>query len=597
MKFFRTFLASLLGTLAGLFLLFIIMFAVLLSSSGESEPYVRSNTVLTINISGDIPARASVDPFEELFSSSPNPRFSLETLKNNLVKAAADDNISAVWVKTNMVTASWANLESAYNYFEEYRKSGKPLYFSTDDIGMNEKSYFLATLADSIFTPPATNFEFDGFVGQFTFYRPMLEKIGIEPEIFRVGKYKSAIEPFTNVESSPESIEQMTLILTQASDLFINAVARRLDRSPEEVHDMLNTPPVERLQYALEHNLIDAFAYEDEVEMHIKNRIGVDEEDDMRTINFGRYNRVSNSRAGVDLPKSDNKIAVIYSSGMILPEMAQSPFSTSSGITPENVQKQFERALDDDNVKAIVLHIDSPGGSATSSDLIWNTIRKASEEMPVIASMGSVAASGGYYMAAAADTIVASNNTITGSIGIFSVLFNAQELLNDKIGIRNQTIKTHHYADLFDLTRPFTEAEETILQQNIESGYELFLARVAEGRNMRRDEVHEHAQGRVFTGADAYDVGLVDVIGDLDKAIIIAAEMAEVEEYNLEVFPKSTDFFEMIFSSANARIRASVQGWIPQELNQTKSAQNIMELLNQPAGHNWVLLPGYFDVY
>src|SRR5690625_2162588 len=157
MKFFRTFLASLLGTLAGLFLLFIIMFAVLLSSSGESEPYVRSNTVLTMDISGDIPARASIDPFEELFSSSPNPRFSLETLKNNLEKAADDDNISAVWVKTNMVTASWANLESAYNYFEEYRKSGKPLYFSTDDIGMNEKSYFLATLADSIFThPPPT---------------------------------------------------------------------------------------------------------------------------------------------------------------------------------------------------------------------------------------------------------------------------------------------------------------------------------------------------------------------------------------------------------------------------------------------------------
>src|SRR5690625_156901 len=157
-------------------------------------------------------------------------------------------------------------------------------------------------------------------------------------------------------------------------------------------------------------------------------------------------------------------------------------------------------------------------------------------------------------MAATADTIVASNNTITGSIGIFSVLFNAQELLNDKIGIRNQTIKTHHYADLFDLTRPFTEAEETILQQNIESGYELFLARVAEGRNMRRDEVHEHAQGRVFTGADAYDVGLVDVIGDLDKAIIVAAEMAEVAEYDLEVFPKSTEFFEKMYRLFQASI-------------------------------------------
>src|SRR5690625_3774805 len=185
MKFFRTFLASLLGTLAGLFLLFIIMFAVLLSSSGESEPYVRSNTVLTINISGDIPARASVDPFEELFSSSPNPRFSLETLKNNLVKAAADHNISAVWVKTNMVTASWANLESAYNDVEDYRNSRRPPYFSPDDIRIRGKSYFLATLADASFTPPRPNFQFDGSVGQSPFYRPMLEKIGIEPDISR----------------------------------------------------------------------------------------------------------------------------------------------------------------------------------------------------------------------------------------------------------------------------------------------------------------------------------------------------------------------------------------------------------------------------
>src|SRR5690625_3857673 len=200
-------------------------------------------------------------------------------------------------------------------------------------------------------------------------------------------------------------------------------------------------------------------------------------------------------------------------------------------------------------------------------------------------------------MAAAADTIVASDNTITGSIGIFSVLFNAQELLNHKIGIRNQTIKTHHYADLFDLTRPFTEAEETILQQNIESGYELFLARVAEGRNMRRDEVHEHAQGGVFTGTDAYDVGLVDVIGGLDKAVAVAADMAAAAEYSLEVFPYSTDFLDMRCSSANARIRAAGEGSCPQEVNQTETAQNILALLNQPAGHNWVLLPGYFDVY
>lgn len=198
-------------------------------------------------------------------------------------------------------------------------------------------------------------------------------------------------------------------------------------------------------------------------------------------------------------------------------------------------------------------------------------------------------------MAAAADTILASENTITGSIGIFSILFNAQELMNDKIGIYNQTIKTHQYADLFDLTRPFTTSEQNVIQHNIESGYELFLARVAEERGMSRDEVHERGQGRVYTGADAYDVGLVDVIGGLDKAIEVAAQMAELEEYNLDTFPKTTDFFEMMFSSANSQIRSTIQGWMPKDLTRN-SSQQVIELLNQPAGHNWVLLPGYFDV-
>jgi len=454
MKFLKTFLASLLGTIIGIMLLLLIVFATLVSSSSDPEPYVRSNTVLSFTLSGDIPAHVSPDPFEELFNPSGGAKVSLASLKRNLEKAAAHDEIEGVWIKTNQVSASWANLESAYDYLRDFKESGKFLYFSTDDIGMNEKAYFLASLADSVFTPPETNFEFNGFVAQISFYREMLDKIGIEPAIFRVGKYKSAVEPFMQRESSPESEEQIREILNAASERFVLAMEERTGKSAAEINEMLNSPPVNRLQFALDNGLVDAFAYDDEIEEIIKDRIGLEEDDDLRTISFGRYSRVTGSTAGLDVPSGDNKIAVIYASGAIMPDLGQSPFGNQNVITASAVRSQLTSALDDDNVKAIVLHVNSGGGAATTSDLIWNDVRKAAEKKPVIASMGSVAASGGYYIAAGADTIVAGANTITGSIGIFNLLFNSEELFNENLGIEFDTFKTHEYADLFDLTRP-----------------------------------------------------------------------------------------------------------------------------------------------
>jgi len=573
----------------------LILFATLISGSSEPEPYIRSNTVLTMDISGNIPTRISDDPLEELMNPNFKNRMSLQNLKSNLDKAAADENIGAVWVKTNQVLASWANLETAYRYFEEYKESGKPLYFSTDDIGMNEKAYYLATLADSVFSPPVTNFEFDGFVAQFSFYSKMLDKIGIEPEIFRVGKYKSAVEPYINESASPESVEQTREILNSATDTFIEAVAKRTGKSDDEIDELLNTPPVERLEFAVENDLIDAFAFDDEVEAIIKQRLEIDEEDDLNTVGFSRYARVTAKSAGLDIPDTSDKIAVVYSSGMILPDLSDSPFG-SAGITPKKFKKQIESAAEDDDVKAIVVHIDSPGGSATSSDLLWHYIKQASEKKPVIASMGSVAASGGYYMAMGADRVLAGENTITGSIGIFNLLFSAEELISDKVGIEYETLTTHEYADLLNLTRPFTPAERRIIQQNVESGYETFLGRVADARDMSRDETHEVAQGRVYTGVAAREAGLIDEVGDLDRAIEVAAEMAEIEEYNIDTYPKAQDLFESLFGSANAKMKSMMTSWIPGSENLMEETQNIRQLMEQPKGQNWMLLPVQIDV-
>jgi protease-4 len=595
MKFFKTFLASVLGTFVALGLILFLFMIALFSSSSETEPYVRANTVLKFDLTGDIPAKASADPFEELLTGNANVPVSLQTLKSNLEKAAVDENISAVWVNTNFVNASWANLQSAYKYFENFKSStDKPLYFSTDDLGFNEKAYYLATLADSVFSPPVTNFEFDGFVSQFTFYKPMLDKIGIEPEIFRVGKFKSAVEPFTSEESSPESRMQTRRIMDAALSTYVTAVAKKLDTTTDEVDNMLNTPPVDRVNYAVNNGLLDAIAFEKDVEQIIKNRIGLDEDDELRTVSYSRYSKVSEKSAGLETAETSDKIAVIYTSGMILPNLPDSPFDNNQGITPASIKKQLDSALDDDNTKAIVIHINSPGGSGTSSDLIWNSIREASKKVPVIASMGSVAASGGYYMAVGADTVLAAENTITGSIGIYNLLFNAEELLTENIGILTETMTTHEYADLFDLSRPLTLAERNVIQQNIEQGYETFLNRVAESRGMTRDEVHEHAQGRVFTGVDAHEVGLVDILGDLDDAIMVAAEKAGIDAYQVETYPKSEDFFTALFGSAEARAQAMLSSWMPSDL--MKETTSLREILNRPSGQNWMLLPGKFDV-
>lgn len=595
MKFLKTFLASILGTITAIVILTLILFGIIVSSSSEPEPYVRSNSVLSFTLSGDIPARTITDPFEELFNPSMGARLSLQSLEQNLEKAAADDNIEGVWVKTNFVTASWANLESAYSYFEDYKESGKFLYFSTDDIGMNEKSYFLASLADSIFSPPETGFEFDGFITQITYYREMLDRIGIEPEIFRVGEYKSAVEPFLQMESSPESEEQLTAILNAASTRFVEAVEAKTGKSADEINEFLASPPVGRLQAALDNGFIDAFAYHDEVESIIKNRVGIEADDDLETIGFGRYSRVSASSAGLDTPDTSDKIAVIYASGAILPNIASSPFVSESGITAEAVRSQLESVLEDDDVKAIVFHINSGGGTATTSDLIWHDIKRASEQKPVIASMGTVAASGGYYIAAGADTIVAAENTITGSIGIFNLLFNSQELFNENLGIAFETFETHEYADLFDLTRPFSPSEERVIQQNVDRGYETFVTRMAESRGMTYEEINEVARGRVWTGTDAQERGLVDELGGINRAIEIAAEKAGIDAYTLDRYPKRKDIFQELFASGNAQLRTYMMSFMPEPFRQ-ENTQDLMMLMEQPKGMNWAVLPIRFEV-
>ncbi|WP_234572134.1 signal peptide peptidase SppA [Rhodohalobacter sp. 614A] len=593
MQFFKTFLASVLGTLIGVTILVLIFFAFLASSSSQPEPYIRSNTVLKINLSGDIPMRVPYDPVQELLNPAMMNQVSVTGLKQNLKKAASDDNIPGIWIEANNVVASWANLETVMQDLKDFKESGKFIYFSTDDIGMNEKAYYLATAADSIFSPPETMFQFSGFAAQLTFYRELLDKIGVEPEMLRAGRYKSVVEPYLRDSSSPEYREQINEILASYSATFVDAVSERTGKTPIEINAMINTPPINRLQFAVENGLIDSLAYTDEVANIIKQRIGVEVDEDLKTVTYSRYNRVSDSSVGIDVIDSSDKIAVIYASGMILPEIAESPFATNTGITAGDFKEQLDDALEDDDIKSIVIHIDSPGGAATTSDILWHYVKEAAAKKPVVASMGTVAASGGYYMAMGADTVLAGPNTITGSIGVANMIFNVEELMEEHLGIHYETLKTHEYADLFDFTDPLSEQEQDIFEANIDQSYQTFLSVVAENRGMTVDQVHEVAQGRVYTGQNALEVGLVDAIGDIDDALRIAAEMGGIKEYNIETYPKKQDLFEAFFGGANAQMKSWMLGWVPSDIQ--SDVNDVNNILQQKGVQHWTILPYKID--
>lgn len=576
MNFFKTLIAATLGTFLAIVLLFFIGIITISSTAEEPEPYVRNNSVLKIPLSGTLPTQSTSNPFDEFLSPEDKNKVSLQTLKENLAKAETDDNIKGVWLKIDFMSGGWANLQEAHRLISTFRDStDKFVYASTNDIGYNEKGYFLATASDSIFSPPESFFEFDGFFNQVTFFDGALEKLGIETEIIRHGKYKGAVEPLYRKELSEENEYQLTQILDQVSQTFLTAVSNKTGRSIEELNSLLDGQPTLTSKFGFEEQLIDSLMYPDEVESYIKNKIGVEESSTLQTISNSRYAKVSASSAGLNTSSTSNKIAVIYANGPILPEVTNSsPFSNQELITPDFFEEQLKSIREDDDVKALVVRINSPGGSGSTSDLIWRMLQETKKEIPVVVSMGDVAASGGYYIAMAGDTVVAEPNTITGSIGVFATKFNTRQLYNDKLGITFDLVKTHEHADWLLQNRSFTPSEKKAFQQYIDNFYQTFISKVAQSRDISVDRADKLAQGRVWTGSAAQENGLVDVLGGMKKALQLAAEQSGIEEYHVERFPKSKSFYEVLMGSAGAQAQALLgEQWYSKLLGQNFQLQ------------------------
>lgn len=551
MKFLKNVLASFVGILLAFAFIFLIFLIIVLSSSGQPEPYINGNSVLTINFSGSIPDRVVQNPLQEIFWQSKSGSPSVNELREDLKKAAADKKIKGILLKMDFVSAPWATLQSVRSMLLDFRnKSGKFIYSSTDDEGYNEQSYYLATAADSIFSPPESYFEFDGFYIQTPFIKGLFDKLGIEPEITRHGKYKSAVEPFIRKDYSKANREQLTALIQNVSNTFLNAVAGWSGKSVADLTNMLNDSPHITAQYAHTAGLLTKLIYPDSVNYLIKQRLHLKQTGHLNFVSINRYDRVKPSSAGLAVNNAKDEVAIIYADGEIVPFAPSPNIDGTPYITVEEFRNELKKIKDDKNIKALVIRVNSPGGSGSTSDLIWEMIRNTARRIPVITSMGPVAASGGYYISMAADTIVAMPTTITGSIGVFGTKFNMKKLLNDKLGITFDVVQSDKNADWLVQTKPFSDAEAKAFQGFIDEFYNTFISKVAESRDLRKTYVDSIGQGHVWSGVDALKNHLVDVTGNLDTAVTIAAKMAHIKQYRLITYPKEKSFIQALLSSS-----------------------------------------------
>ncbi len=547
MRFLSTLLASVLGTLLAfgvvLFFLFFFFFAIALSA--DQTPTVPSGAVLEVPIEGPIPERLTDDPFQRAFQEGPS--YDLADLHNSLRNAAADDRIEAVWLRMKGTSADWGTLEEVRAAVAEARNRGVPVVASSEEFGMSEKDYFVASAADSVFVGPQASFEYNGFTTIVTFFNNALQKLEVEPQVIRAGQFKSASEPFTRSDLSDPNRQQLSALLETVNEQFIQAIAETRDRSPAALRRLAEEDALLDAARAEEEGFIDGLRYENEVQNSLKRLMDRPTSDDLRTVSLDSYSRLSPEQTGRTYT-GEGTVAVVHAQGNIVSgapnENPLSPSSSALGST--TLINALNNARTSSSVEAVVLRINSPGGSASASEAMWKAVERTAAEKPVIVSMGNVAASGGYYIAAGADTIMANPTTVTGSIGVFGLLLNVQGLFEDKLGITFDDVETSPYADMFSPTKPLAASERRLIGQSVEDTYQIFLQRVANARGMDTSAVHDVAQGRVWSGQDAQRVGLVDTLGTLDEAISMAGSAAGLGDgpYRTRTLPRPKTIFE-----------------------------------------------------
>ena len=553
LRFFKSILKSILVTLISFFIIVFIFVGIGLSSSlskKEGEK-IKANTLLQINLSERIIDRASEFDFDLNFSSlnDESSAIGLDDILKSIEKAKKDDNIEGIYLNIDMVSASMASLEEIRNKLQEFKDSTDKFILSYSEI-YSQKAFYISSVADKIYLHPEGYLEFKGLSYEGMFFKEALEKLEVEPQIIRHGKFKSAVEPFMLDKMSDSNREQVQRFISSIWDDMKSKISIGRNLTDQELNNIAENLLVQSAQDAVNYKLADALQYQDQVDDSLRSKLGVEEDKKMEKISLKNYIQIPVS---MNKKFSKDKIAVIYAQGAI-----NSGDGDNESIGSETTSKAIKKARKDDKIKAIVFRVNSPGGSALASETILREIELAKEVKPVVVSMGDVAASGGYYIACKADTIVANPTTITGSIGVFGVLMNFEKMMKNKLGITTDRVKTNQYADLASPTRALSESERNIIQDQVEMIYDKFITHVAEGRNMSKEEVDAIGQGRVWTGKDALALGLIDVLGGMEDAIAIAADMAKLESYRITKLPIEKNPLEKILEDLTGQVKSRV---------------------------------------
>ncbi|MDF9796790.1 protease-4 [Catalinimonas alkaloidigena] len=554
MKFLRIVLGTVVGLLVFFGIITLVIIGIASSAASDQEVEVEENSVLKIELNQPIVERETEDPFNTLlFPGNNNGNIGLIELNEALKKAKEDDRIKGIYLDAGITLGGLASLREIRNSLLDFKESGKFIIAYSEIL--SEKAYYLSSVADDIYLHPQGNIEFNGFVVEVTFIKNTLDKLGVEPQVFRVGDFKSAVEPLLRTNMSDSSRLQSQAYINNLYDIILEEISSERDISIPVLRQIADSMKVSSPVEAKNYQLITDTAYYDMVIEKIAEELGHESDDDepldAEDINFISLKKYEKAIAQTADDYSRNRIAVIVASGAIVNGKGE-----NNVIGGETFAKEIRKARLDDNIKAIVLRINSGGGSALASDVMWREVQLAKKVKPIIASMSDVAASGGYYMAMGCDTIVAQPNTITGSIGIFGIIPNAKELLNN-IGVTTDYVQTGEFANIFSLTRPLSSGEKQVIQNQVEQGYEDFTTKAAMGRNMSINQLKSVASGRVWSGVEAMEKNLIDVFGGLDVAIAIAKEKAQLEDdYQVKYYPRKKTFLEQIMSEFDQEISA-----------------------------------------
>lgn len=549
----KSFFKYVLATVTGMIIVFVVLFLVVIgfitatvsSLGSKEEVYVPSSAVLYVSLDYNIPERTAPNPWETM--SLPGygemKSIGLNDILSRIAAAKDDDRIKGIYLNPSYVNTGMASLQEIREALVDFKSSGKFIVAHSDNY--TQKAYYIASVADEIYLNPEGSLDFKGLSASVMFMKEALDKLGVEMQVVKVGTYKSAVEPFILNEMSSANREQMSAYLESMYNAFLANVSEGRDIPTDTLKNIADNFLIRNSDDAVDYNFVDGTCYKDEILAKLKERLEIDDKKDIPSISLLDYKKDEKTGGKGD------RVAVLYAYGDIVDGEGM-----EGNIGGDKLSRELRKLRRDDRVKAVVLRVNSPGGSALASDIIAREVELTKKVKPVTVSMGDYAASGGYYISTMADSIFAEKETLTGSIGVFGLIPNLQGLLNNKLGIHVDEVKTGKFADLMTaVDRPLTEEEKGVIQAQVDRVYKTFTSKVATGRNMEVSAVDSLGQGRVWTGDQALKHGLVDGIGNLDRAIQAAAAKAKLKDYRVVYYPTLKDPFASLFSTSKERVK------------------------------------------